>query len=420
MLKIIFYVLLLIALVDNVQAQESGYELLGSYKTEGYVFAVSVSSNGSFIAASSPGKIYSFDREGKPLWNIYPKDGLKEMKVCSNGEYIALRSEGEVYLFNKNGNQLNFFSPGHDVHNLAISPDCSYVVAASITQIAEGGRYIFISKQAGPLRIGFNIPGSINTLSISSNGSYIAAGYSTDRIVYSTGLEEDEIGIFNRSEDFFYPFRSFQTDSEVRIVSISSDGSFLSAVSGNNIYFYDINLGKMSKKDMLGINAISVSSNGSYVAALSGDNIHLFNRSGTLLWSYNTNYSTTDVMVSSDSSRIIAASGRDIYIFDNGGTLLWSYRTDKDVLSVSLSPDGSYAAAGSKDLKVYFIGEKASQSITPAIQTTLATPEVPIITTSTQTPETFQNYTTPNKSTPFPSVLSAIVMLLVFWCWQRR
>ncbi len=187
----------------------------------------------------------------------------------------------------------------------------------------------------------------------------------------------------------------------------------------NNIYFYDINRKKMSVKDIPGINTISVSSNGSYIAAGSGNNIYLFNRTGTILWSNNTNNSITDLAISSDGSRIAAGSGKDVYIFDNGGTLLWSYRTGDDVLSVSLSPDGIYAAAGGKDLKVYFIGDTVSPSITPAIPATSAKSEVPITSTSTQTPEASLNLTTQIKSSPFPSALFIIIVLVV-WGLRRR
>ncbi len=416
MLKIIFSVLILATVIGNVQAQEPSYELLGSYKMGGYVRAVSVSSNGTFIAGSSSGEIYSFDKEGKPLWNIHPQNGWKEMKVCPDGEYIALRYDGQVYLFNKDGNQLDLFS--RVVHGLSMSPDCSNIAVGSRggDSYSQGDEIIiFNKKEAKWLGTNAKIPGIFNTLSISSNGSYIAAGYR--RTLSGAGLG-DEISIWN--EDYFYPVWSFQTDSEVRIVSISADGSFLSAASGNNMYFYDITHRQISIKDIPGINTVSVSSNGSYIVTGSGNDIYLFNRNGTLLWDYNTNNSITDLTISSDGSRIAAGSGRDIYIFDNGGTLLWSYRTGDDILSVSLSPDGYYAAAGSKDSKVYFIGEKVSPAITPVIHVTSIKSEAPVISISTQTPETSQNMTPPIKSTPFLSVFLAIVMLLAVRRWQNR
>ncbi len=98
------------------------------------------------------------------------------------------------------------------------------------------------------------------------------------------------------------------------------------------------------------------------------------------------------------------------------GTLLWSYKTGKDVLSVSISSNGSYVAAGSKDNKVYFIGEKKSLSSLPPAPTIQIFSETNTSTfTSVQTSEPVQNKTPQTKSTPFLSAIYATAMLLAVW-----
>jgi WD40 repeat protein len=99
--------------------------------------------------------------------------------------------------------------------------------------------------------------------------------------------------------------------------------------------------------------SVSISSDGSYIAAGSGDGkVYLFSRSSsTPLWSYQTGNVGCSVSISSDGSYIAAGSiDGKVYLFSrSSSTPLWSYQTGNWVLSVSISSDGSYIAAGSFD-----------------------------------------------------------------------
>ena len=163
------------------------------------------------------------------------------------------------------------------------------------------------------------------SVSISSDGSYIAAG-GTDRRVYL-----------------------FSKDSSTPLWSYQAGG-------GGTVY------------------SVSISSDGSYIAAGSfDDNVYLFSRtSSTPLWSYQTDNYVYSVSISSDGSYIAAGSdlSKRVYLFSRtSSTPLWSYRTGGTVYSVSVSSNGSYIAAGGYDRRVYLfsreiqVQEKTSTTI---------------------------------------------------------
>ena len=151
---------------------------------------------------------------------------------------------------------------------------------------------------------------------------------------------------------------SYETGCYVESVSISSDGSYIAAGSGDDkVYMFDRQGNLLwNYKTGRSVYSVSISSDGSCIAAESfkDDKVYLFDRAGNLLWSYETGSWVWSVSISSDDSCIAAGSGDDkVYLFDRQGNLLWNYKTGYYVLSVSISSDGSCIAAGSQDDKVY-------------------------------------------------------------------
>ena len=92
-------ILILTLFVNTAQAQE--YRLLWSYKTGDTVYSVSISSDGSYIAAGSrDNKVYMFDRAGNLLWSYETGASVLSVSISSDGSYIAARSgDDKVYLF---------------------------------------------------------------------------------------------------------------------------------------------------------------------------------------------------------------------------------------------------------------------------------------------------------------------------------
>ena len=104
----IFIAIIILLLVQTGQAEEAEYELLWSYETDGRVYGVSISSDGSYIAAGyRDNKVYLFNRDGDLLWNYKTGDKVVGISISSDGSYIAAGCrDNKVYLFNKDGKLL--------------------------------------------------------------------------------------------------------------------------------------------------------------------------------------------------------------------------------------------------------------------------------------------------------------------------
>jgi parallel beta-helix repeat protein len=275
--------------------------LLWKYKTGGSVYGVSVSCDGSYIAATSfDGYVYFFNRSGNLLWKYKREFRWNEgVSVSCDGNYIAAGSGGAVYFFNRSGNLL----------------------------------WKYWTETGGK---------SVDSVSVSSDGSYIAAGSLFDGYVY----------FFGRSGDLLWKHKI----GRVRSVSVSSDGSYIAAGSDDrHVYFFNRS-GNLLWKHETGciVDSILISPDGSYIAAEWCDTLYFFNRSGNLLRRWKTG-SIVSFSISSDGSYIAAGSwDNNTYLFDKSGDLLWKYETGGRVWSVSISSDGNYIAAGSDDGYVYF------------------------------------------------------------------
>jgi WD40 repeat protein len=151
----------------------------------------------------------------------------------------------------------------------------------------------------------------------------------------------------------------YKVNGSVFGVSVSSDGSYVVAGSGDgNVYFFDKDgnlLWRYNTSDYA-VWETSVSANGDYIAASSGvwgRRVHFLNRSGDLVWKYWTRSHARDISISSNGSYIVAGSDFDyfgnIHFLDNSGRWQKKYKTSGDVVSVSVSSDGSYIAVGSDD-----------------------------------------------------------------------
>lgn len=119
------------------------------------------------------------------------------------------------------------------------------------------------------------------------------------------------------------------------------------------------------------VESVAISSDGSYIAAGDDDTwgggaVYIFNRSGNLLWTYNTG-SIAAVDMNSDGSYIVAATSfrslsEYLYLFDKNGHLLW--KKAGCWRDTSISPDGNYivavAESADKESGVYLFDKGGS------------------------------------------------------------
>lgn len=319
-LFILFILLILLLSQNTVKAQEADYELLWS-RDMPFTTYVSVSQDGSYIAAGSGLGVYLFNREGELLWTYY-RDSVNflEIAISSDGSYIAVSGDnGKVYLFNREGvllwNYESFFSDDADV---SISSDGSYIAAGAIT-------WVDLFNQEGERLWRYNVAWHrVGGVSISSDGLYIA--------VLQGGLLH-----FLKTKPFNYELlwiNEFAEQKDFRGVSVSSDGSYIAVVSGS-------------------------------FSRTPDDKVYFFDRTGELIWAYNTSNDVSGVSVSADGSYIAAGSGNGtVYLFNQDGKLIWSYNTNRYLDDVSISADGSYIAAGvSSQVYLFTLLERVAKSV---------------------------------------------------------
>ena len=126
-------VIVLSLLAQTGQAEEAGHELLWSYRIGYSIYGVSVSSDGSYIAAGSRDEtVYLFNRDGELLWSNRTGGDVYGVSVSSDGSYIAAgSSDNKVYLFNREGELLWSYWTGGDVYGVSIPSDGLYLAAGS-------------------------------------------------------------------------------------------------------------------------------------------------------------------------------------------------------------------------------------------------------------------------------------------------
>jgi WD40 repeat protein len=79
----------------------------GTMSVEVGLLSVSVSSDRSYIAASSDDGVYLFKREGSLIWKYIIGLNVSGVSVSSDGSYIAVGSlDNKVYFFNREGDLL--------------------------------------------------------------------------------------------------------------------------------------------------------------------------------------------------------------------------------------------------------------------------------------------------------------------------
>ncbi len=330
--------------------------LLWSCKTGSTVDCVSVSSDGSYIAAGDWDTVYFFNREGELLWS-YKTGGGVSVSIDAKGAYVAVGSgedeyvpkenENKVYFFDRSGELLWTYDTGDDVSEVSVPSDGSYVAATA-------GKNLYLFDRDGTLLWSYKKKGwlgGINQVKISSDGSYIAAGDSGSKVLF-----------FNRDGELLWSKKP-EVKGRIRSldgISISSNGSYIAAVSGGwslpdnkgNISFFDDEGELLWERDQenFSFNSVAVSSDGFFVAA-GGDPLSLITKEEELLWFYEGNAKVYGggVAISYDGSYVAACPDGKVSFFNRKGELLWSYKVgradEQPGQDISMSSDGTYLAA---------------------------------------------------------------------------
>ncbi|MGI0087869.1 MAG: PQQ-binding-like beta-propeller repeat protein [Nitrosotalea sp.] len=169
------------------------------------------------------------------------------------------------------------------------------------------------------------------------------------------------------------PTWTYSTDGPVDSIAVSSDGSHFVAgtksADGGTIYYFDTHANLLwhytQDRHIL---SVAASDDGSYVAAAGSKYsgigagryydgiVYFFDRTGNLLWKYDTNDSAAlEVKMSFDGSRLAVDTSQGMLYLDKDGKLLWSHNdTSTNDHPVRITKDGSLVATKDYDkLRVF-------------------------------------------------------------------
>ncbi|HEX5457532.1 MAG TPA: DUF5711 family protein, partial [Candidatus Nitrosotalea sp.] len=215
----------------------------------GKILVSSMSSDGSHVAAASGTNLVYFDNQGKNLWNYTSSSEINFISVSSDGSNIITSAGNTIRSFDNNGNLLWTFNTDYGYSQARLSPDGKYVVASDA---ASGyvGKIYFIDN-TGNLIKEDQVDSPVLSISISKSNR-IAIGTNWATMVFnSTGY-------------------MIWVDKISSQVAMSSDGSFLAAVTGagNEVYltYFDSHGNILSRHLIGGWGNIAISGDSRYVA----------------------------------------------------------------------------------------------------------------------------------------------------------
>jgi hypothetical protein len=249
-------------------------------------------------------------------------------------------------------------------NSVALSSDGSYVAVGLQTGPASGSIQLY--DKAGILLWTRTVDRAIGSISISANGSHIAAG--GYQLIGGYGAYENgEIFLYDRNGTQLWNYTAgYDQSGRFRLpifqVQLSSDGSNVLGATQSSALYFDTH-GKL----LWSHNATSTqfahtaaSSNMSRVAVAdyypgSGyppNQLHLFNSQGRILWNSSAVTDGIDGFAMSHDGRYLAVgsgpSGYNgtLYLYNNTGSLLWTRHVNSPPFSIAVSGDDSTIVIG--------------------------------------------------------------------------
>jgi len=206
---------------------------LWKYHSSGNFHDVSLSSDGSYIGASTgcpDRKAYIFSKDSNtPILKsdqLTRDSPVHRGKISADGNYLAVGSEsdaGAIFLFKKGDQQPIWKFPtknGSSVRALSLTPSGNYIGAATL----GGQAYIFDSQSNQPVA-SWVADGALGGIDISDDGTFIA-----------TGGTDKKLHIFEKGKTIGIeiPF-----DEYVEEIDISANGKYIAAGTGGSVYFFE-------------------------------------------------------------------------------------------------------------------------------------------------------------------------------------
>lgn len=317
------------------------------------VTAVSLSANGTRIAAATLGKMaICFDGVGQLLWRRSVGNQAWRVGLSSDGE-TAVVGSGSTRFWDMSGRGVSCFNGdgslrwqqdlAASIWGLAVSADGSTIA------VGTSAKQLLIFDGQGHLLWRQDVPGV---------GWYAwvwSAALSADGQVIAAGAADKHIRILEQTGKLLV---AHPTRADVFATAVSADGNVIGAGdSSGSVYCLDRN-GRLLWEEELAdkVWGVAFSANGQRLLVGAGEkeaHIRLYNLSGQSLWKRHVGGSVTNVSISADGRRIVAGT-RDggIFIFHED-QVLYQARANKIVRDVAISAAGDRVVAGSEDGTVY-------------------------------------------------------------------
>lgn len=296
------------------------WDLLWEYKADYVIKAVSISSDGNYIAAI--GDNYDVGRndvlhlltsDGKMLWtkdaSELPGTWIHDVSVSRNAARIVVGSDSEIYLLQGDGSVIwgrsyRDYSYLEGMNFVSVSDDGEHIAGGTYP---IGAGWVYLLGRNGEEIWKFRTIGSVTSVSISMNGEYVAAG---DYKSY--------VYLFDKQGHLLWDKKLSDYDSDV-YVSTSPDGDLIAVAIGRKIGVLNTEgnwvLGPFQVKHDVLKRGISIA--GGYI--------------------------------------FVAAGSEGLCVYDMKGALRASFKARESVNDVSVTPDATSVVVGSSDMRVYFL-----------------------------------------------------------------
>jgi outer membrane protein assembly factor BamB len=286
---------------------------LWSYRGNRSISDVDISADGRYIVACElEGKLLLFEKSGpNPIWT-YSTNGIIKAKISADGNYIIMcTTYMMLYLF-----QRDYATPlwtktsavSGSYFPVDISGDGNEIVSGY-----DGIIYFFEKSSSTPIWQYDTGETVISALAISFSGDLIALG-GQDRKIYT----------FNKTNPI--PIKIFDLTTSINSLSMSADGTYIAVGCPDGFYLYEKSKDTCLWRYLTGLYegyAIGISSDGKFVIASTFDyvkttsHLYLFNRaSNNPLWSKQAIGYVDMVKTSSNGNIIAAVSGYRLYLLD--------------------------------------------------------------------------------------------------------
>ncbi len=288
------------------EMSEIDFELLWKYKTQRSVRCEASTSDGvKILAGSENGMVYFIEQNANSPWRVESDSSIVDIDMAPDGEYgIFCNSKKTLVLIDcqKEGGILWKHNFGRDrVNAVTISSKGKKIVAAT-----SNFELVFFDIKGKKIK-SFSIDDIIRFLDTTKDGGSIIAASPKSLIRIDEGSTPKKIEALNLNEN-------------IQSISISSDGEYIAVGTREGMAYLLNSEGSIQwKNDVLNpVYGISVSLDGRVVAGTMNGTMVLYSSKGERIWKYQTGENIWDIDISEDGNRIISGCGLvfgNVYLF---------------------------------------------------------------------------------------------------------